>query len=172
MLKGTRVGNRLAVSAKSGRAKRNGVHLELPVSLLGKRGVGEITGVVSRIYTSKYQFSSLNCHARLTKANLSRFRVHVPVQPKGKNGLRYNALREQVVPHWGHVVNRDRIERKSKNAIKTGSEESDSGFSGNLSELLSLHGSTSKAQVIGAYKTRSSSRAILDGKLGSIGLLS
>ena len=78
---------------------------ELPVALLGDRGVGEVAGVVALIDAAQHELAAGDAR-------------RVAVEPEGEYGLGHLALGQERVPHRRHAVNGDGVEAKTKDTVE------------------------------------------------------
>lgn len=93
-------------------------------------------------------------------------------EPEAEDLLLDEALVDEVVPHWGDSVNRDRFEGKSEDSVELGRDEGDSWLFEGLSKGLSGDGESSNVDSILRKESTEGSSSVLDGEGSSVGDIS
>jgi hypothetical protein len=140
-------------------AELDGIKVDLPVSLATKGDPDHLAGIVALV--------------NATKSGLGLVALGVGIaQVEGENGLIQEFLVEHVVEGRNDLVDRNRIEAQTQDAIETAKGESKTGLAGGLGEVLLLDLQVSDLHDVLGHETREAARAILNGELGSVGLVS
>lgn len=118
---GARVRDRRALGADRTRAlQTKRVELEAPVGLGGEGRVDKVARVVRGIDAAEHHLATGRVVAALA------------VEPEREHGLAHQALREQVVPHGGDVVDRDGVEGEAQHAVELAEQEGETRFAVDL----------------------------------------
>jgi len=136
----------------------DGVHLDLPVVLLSKRNVLEITLEESLIVATEGELTAHHAGGVTSK-------------PEGEHLLVNKTLLHHVVPDRGGVADRDGVESKTKNTVKLANGESETALLGNLSKVLTLHDDVRETDDIIADKAADVAAAVCDIEAGAVGLV-
>jgi len=146
-----------ALGAPAERSSREGEVIDgkLPVSLRGKRSIGEVSSVASGIGSSEGQFSSDGISGILA-------------QPEGEDLFTDKILGDKVVPDWNNGIDRNGLITESEKTIEFGDDPAETRFMGDLSKGLTGDLEASNVNSILTQKPRNSSASILNGEGSSI----